>query len=823
MPRRVAVRAAAETPGPAETDEQREARIGDEAVRLVEYRLKKVLPAGMLESIVIPPKLTEIRSFVRWEEAGKPENTSREWQVREYQAALVDLKLEMLAGGNLNDIRRRYSLDTEFGEDAPVHTPTVPELQLLKIAADIVKEREYYDPAKIAAIEDAETKASQERIEKATEKAKLEKAKTAPEAVTEDLETVQALELAFETDVKDIGTADAAAAVEEADDLHARIAAAAEVMVEKTAEAAARGADAEAAKALELASLGDDATLGLGAFGDDEIAVLKAVQQEAEIARDKARVKAEAAKRVKLQMEALAAKAKKAKADAKAEAEPPPRRRPPRRRPRLPRRRPRRRSNASSPRRRRRRRRSLRRRAEMDAAKAALESSAARKATVMAAPASEEAPVAAKKDVVPEPAFPPPPWRRPPRRRPSPQGAGGAGGEGARAPPTANAAAAYGVTRSATEVEAKAAAKRLAAAKDAERAKTAALELRRERAAAEKRAAEAEVLAAKDAKRAASASASAVAAAVDDRVKALETLHAKHVETLLSEHEQALAAARAAAAAELSAELADSASSSERLLRSKLGEAVTALEVSNEQCKSLKAKLARGREELEKVKTITAKAAEVLESRSADQRLIKSLKRELDVAVELEAAAEARAAAAEKSASALKKQVETPLGAKPSSERIAELESDLREANEILAEFKQSWEADRKVIALLSRMKDAEEAKDAADAARLADAAAKAKDDSNLKSAGLWGLAKKYGKKTLEISSELWFGEGKDADAADVALRASAAKRNNTLAAKKAADEEEDAARAWAAPPPSRACAPRRAPRGATPRRACAR
>ena len=121
----------------------------------------------------------------------------------------------------------------------------------------------------------------------------------------------------------------------------------------------------------------------------------------------------------------------------------------------------------------------------------------------------------------------------------------------------------------------------------------------------------------------------------------------------------------------------------------------------------------------------------MLESRSADQRLIKSLKRELDVAVELEAAAEARAAAAEKTASALKKQIETPLGAKPASERIAELESDLNEANEILAEFKQSWEADRKVIALLSQMKDAEEAKDAADAARLADAAAKAKDDSD--------------------------------------------------------------------------------------------
>ena len=809
VPRRVAVRAAAETPGPAETDEQREARISAEAVRLVEYRLKKVLPAGMLDSIVIPPKLTEIRSFVRWEEAGKPENTSREWQVREYQAALVDLKLEMLAGGNLNDVRRRYSLDTEFGEDAPMHTPTVPELQLLKIAADIVKEREYYDPAKIAAIENAEAealeaekKASQDRIEKAKTVAKdLTRSETSEKKITEDLEAVRSLELAFETDVADIGAADAAAAVEEEDDLHARIAAAAEVMVAKTAEAAARSADAEAAKALELASLDGDAAFGLGAFGDDEIAVLKArLQQEAEIARDKARVKAEAAKRVKLQMEALAAKARKAKAEAQPQKAAP--------------------APASedvsepalTPARKKQRELAAAKaaaeaqltaaREEMVAAKAALEASAAKKAasSSVAGPAlGSEArkPAEAKKNAMPEPTFPPPPVAAPAKAAPvaakAPAPAPAPAAKAAAPPPTANAAAAYGVTRSATELEAKAAAKRLAAAKDAEREKTAALEARRERAAAEKRAAEAEVLAAKDAKRAASASAAAVAAAVDERVKALETLHAKHIETLVAEHEQALAAARAAAAAELSAELADSASSSERLLRSKLGEAVTALEVSNEQCKSLKAKLARGREELEKVKTITAKAAEVLESRSADQRLIKSLKRELDVAVELEAAAEARAAAAEKTASTLKKQIETPLGAKPASERIAELESDLKEANEILAEFKQSWEADRKVIALLSRMKDAQDAS-AADAAALSAAAAKAKDDSDLKSAGLWGLAKKYGKKTLEISSELWFGEGKNANAADVALRASAAKRNNTLAAAAAAAaDEEDA------------------------------
>ena len=143
------VRAAAEEP--AETDEQREARIQAEAVHLVEYRLLKILPAELLNSITIPPKLTEIRSYVRWEEAGKPQDTSREWQVREYQAALVDLKLEMLAGGNLNDVRRRYQLDTEFGEDTLSTSPPRMSSSSSRAAA-VTKEKEYYDPAKIEAI-----------------------------------------------------------------------------------------------------------------------------------------------------------------------------------------------------------------------------------------------------------------------------------------------------------------------------------------------------------------------------------------------------------------------------------------------------------------------------------------------------------------------------------------------------------------------------------------------------------------------------------------------------------------------------------------------
>ena len=169
------------------------------------------------------------------------------------------------------------------------------------------------------------------------------------------------------------------------------------------------------------------------------------------------------------------------------------------------------------------------------------------------------------------------------------------------------------------------------------------------------------------------------------------------------------------------------------------------------------------------------------------------MKLELDVAVELEAAAEARAAAAEKTSAALKKSVGVPLGEKSKDETIARLTLDLTNANEAVVEFKTAWEADRKVIALLSETGGASETNNQ----QLAATVKAAKTDANLKSAGLWGLAKKYGKKTLEVSSELWFGEGKDANAADVALRASAAKRNNALvvsaaAANAAANAAED-------------------------------
>ena len=775
------VRAAAEEP--AETDEQREARIQAEAVHLVEYRLLKILPAELLNSITIPPKLTEIRSYVRWEEAGKPQDTSREWQVREYQAALVDLKLEMLAGGNLNDVRRRYQLDTEFGEDTPLHVPSKDELELLRAAAAVTKEKEYYDPAKIEAIKAEEAAELASRVDVAgkiaaareAEEAAIAEAqaklradaeariaaleaeavkaaaeaeakndtsktdKTDKTAAVADPEAVKALELAFETDVSDIGAKDAERAVEAEVDLAARIAAAAEL----AAEAAATAPAPEPAKPPAAVDAGE------GEFGDEELALLKErIAEEAAVAMEKARVKAAAAKKAKAQAEALATRqaakrtkeskmdldATKAAAEAAAVAKSPASAK----------------AKALATAKAKAEAQLKLAREEMEAAKKALATASTKKTdekTVKSVKTAKTAPKAASPKPAPKAA---PLKAAPAHVKSTPVVASPKSTE-------------YGTKRSATELEAKQKAKTAAAKQRARDAERNALAERRAQAAAEKEAAQAEVAAAEDAKAAERANAEEVNALVAAKVAKLEELHALAVETLKGEHRAALIAARAEAAGEAGVD----ASPTEKQLREKLSEAVGALEVSNKQCKSLKAKLAESREELEKVKLITTKAAEVLESRSADQRLIKSLKKELDLAVELEEAAERRAAYAEKEAVRLKSQ---SLREGDAAE-VAALKGELADAVEVIAEFKASWEADRKVIALLSKMQAApEDAQAAADATAAAAASEK-------KSEGLWDLAKKYGKKTLTFLGESAEKEREDVAAAK--LRASAAKRNN--------------------------------------------
>ena len=84
-------------------------------------------PKEVLQSIYVPESLAEIRAYVRWEEFGKPEETTAEWQASEYKNAVLDLKLDLLSGMTLNDIRRRYGVEPVDGDDDELPMFTMDE------------------------------------------------------------------------------------------------------------------------------------------------------------------------------------------------------------------------------------------------------------------------------------------------------------------------------------------------------------------------------------------------------------------------------------------------------------------------------------------------------------------------------------------------------------------------------------------------------------------------------------------------------------------------------------------------------------------------
>ena len=70
-----------------------------------------------LAEVEIPKDLVDIRAYVRWEDAGKPDDTPPEWQEMENAMARLDLQVEVLEGASLNDIRRRYNQEPVAGDD----------------------------------------------------------------------------------------------------------------------------------------------------------------------------------------------------------------------------------------------------------------------------------------------------------------------------------------------------------------------------------------------------------------------------------------------------------------------------------------------------------------------------------------------------------------------------------------------------------------------------------------------------------------------------------------------------------------------------------
>jgi len=75
-------------------------------------------PKEVLDAIEVPAELVEVRAYVRWEEAGMPSDTTDEWRRREYDEALLDLKVELLRGTTMNEIRARYEMSPVEGGDA---------------------------------------------------------------------------------------------------------------------------------------------------------------------------------------------------------------------------------------------------------------------------------------------------------------------------------------------------------------------------------------------------------------------------------------------------------------------------------------------------------------------------------------------------------------------------------------------------------------------------------------------------------------------------------------------------------------------------------
>ena len=99
----------------------------DERQQQQQQRRQFLPPKEVLQSIYVPESLAEIRAYVRWEEFGKPEETTAEWQASEYKNAVLDLKLDLLSGMTLNDIRRRYGVEPVDGDDDELPMFTMDE------------------------------------------------------------------------------------------------------------------------------------------------------------------------------------------------------------------------------------------------------------------------------------------------------------------------------------------------------------------------------------------------------------------------------------------------------------------------------------------------------------------------------------------------------------------------------------------------------------------------------------------------------------------------------------------------------------------------
>ena len=91
-------------------------------------------PREVMDSIEVPAELVQVRAYVRWEEAGMPEDTTEEWRQSEYDEALLDLKIELLRGTTMNELRARYKMEPVEGGDVRMFTEDADLARRVKAA-----------------------------------------------------------------------------------------------------------------------------------------------------------------------------------------------------------------------------------------------------------------------------------------------------------------------------------------------------------------------------------------------------------------------------------------------------------------------------------------------------------------------------------------------------------------------------------------------------------------------------------------------------------------------------------------------------------------
>lgn len=114
-----------------------------------------VAPRDVMDSISVPAELVQVRAYVRWEEAGMPSDTTPEWQQNEYDEALLDLKIELLSGKTINEIRARYKMEPVEGGDEAIYSADADLARRIEAAEALMRETSLDEDEEARALDEA--------------------------------------------------------------------------------------------------------------------------------------------------------------------------------------------------------------------------------------------------------------------------------------------------------------------------------------------------------------------------------------------------------------------------------------------------------------------------------------------------------------------------------------------------------------------------------------------------------------------------------------------------------------------------------------------